>query len=220
VEGDDASPSALGPADSEQPVLEVDVLPVEAEQLRAAKAGVGEEGEQEPVALALAGVLAFSGTEIDPNFVAGTVTVPAPGQLTMKDLDGSPRVLRLADLSTVRRDGSWNATPVAVGDCVYARGQAQKDRSILVDRLWANIASFSAEVVNADKGSILMRILSSGEQRSTGSGRVSVASSFLIRVGQVWPTLRLLPSWGIGSGLHFRPRRRPLISPTLVAMSR
>jgi hypothetical protein len=58
VEGDDASPSALGPANSDQSVLEVDVLPVEAEQLRAAKAGVGEEGEQEPVALALAGVLA------------------------------------------------------------------------------------------------------------------------------------------------------------------
>jgi hypothetical protein len=39
-------------AHAEQPLLEVDVLPVEPAQLAAAQAGVGEEGEQEPVALA------------------------------------------------------------------------------------------------------------------------------------------------------------------------
>jgi hypothetical protein len=40
------------------PPLEVDVVPVEPEDFAAAQAGVGEEGEQEPVALAPAGEVA------------------------------------------------------------------------------------------------------------------------------------------------------------------
>ena len=51
--------AALRLADLEQPPLEVDVLPVEPEQLAAAEAGVGEEREQEPVALALTVMLAL-----------------------------------------------------------------------------------------------------------------------------------------------------------------
>ena len=51
--------AALGLADREQPPLEVDVVPVEPEQLAAAQAGVGEEREQQPVALAPAGMLAL-----------------------------------------------------------------------------------------------------------------------------------------------------------------
>ena len=47
-------PAALRLADAQQPPLEVDVVPVEAEQLAAAQAGEGKQGEQQPVALALA----------------------------------------------------------------------------------------------------------------------------------------------------------------------
>ena len=47
----DALASALGVAHAEQAPLEVDVVPVEPEQLAAAQAGEGEQGEQQPVAL-------------------------------------------------------------------------------------------------------------------------------------------------------------------------
>lgn len=58
VDGDDALAAALGVADAQEAAVQVDVVPIEAEQLGPAEAGVGEEGEQEPVALALAVVLA------------------------------------------------------------------------------------------------------------------------------------------------------------------
>jgi hypothetical protein len=54
VDRHDPMPAALRLADVEQMPFEVDVLPVECEQLAAAQAGVGEEREQGLVALALA----------------------------------------------------------------------------------------------------------------------------------------------------------------------
>jgi hypothetical protein len=48
-------PAALSVADAYQASIEVDVVPVEPEQLAAAQAGVGEKGKHQPVALAFAG---------------------------------------------------------------------------------------------------------------------------------------------------------------------
>jgi hypothetical protein len=59
VDRDDPRAAALGPAHAQQAPLEVDVVDVEPEQLRAAQPGVGEQRQQQPVALALAGVLAL-----------------------------------------------------------------------------------------------------------------------------------------------------------------
>ena len=52
----DALTAALGVAHANQAPVEVDVVAVEAERLRAAQAGVREQGEQQPIALDLAGV--------------------------------------------------------------------------------------------------------------------------------------------------------------------
>jgi hypothetical protein len=50
---------ALRLAHSDQAPVEINVVPVESEQLAAAKAGVGEQGEQQPVAFPLAGKVAL-----------------------------------------------------------------------------------------------------------------------------------------------------------------
>ncbi|MDP9383643.1 MAG: hypothetical protein M3P50_00130, partial [Actinomycetota bacterium] len=55
----DALAAALGDAHADEPAAEVDVVPVESEQLGAPQAGVGEQCGQQAVALALAGMLAL-----------------------------------------------------------------------------------------------------------------------------------------------------------------
>ncbi len=47
---------ALGFADTDHAAIEVDVIAVQAEQLRAAQPAVSEQGQQQPAALPLAGV--------------------------------------------------------------------------------------------------------------------------------------------------------------------
>src|SRR5207253_9625663 len=58
VDRDGALAAALRLTHAKQAPLEVDVVAAEPEQLAAAQAGVGEEGEQHPVALAPAGMSA------------------------------------------------------------------------------------------------------------------------------------------------------------------
>ena len=45
--------AALGDSHPDEPALEIDVVPIQHEQLRAAQATVGEEGQEQPVALGL-----------------------------------------------------------------------------------------------------------------------------------------------------------------------
>jgi hypothetical protein len=59
VDRHDALAPALGVADADQAAAEVDVVAAEAEQLRAAQASVGEQREQQAVALWLTGVYAL-----------------------------------------------------------------------------------------------------------------------------------------------------------------
>lgn len=48
--------SALGVAHTDQPAIEVHVVPVQAEQLRTAQPAISEQGEQQPVTLHLSGM--------------------------------------------------------------------------------------------------------------------------------------------------------------------
>src|SRR5207244_3202676 len=59
VDRHDPLAATLRPPHLHEPPLEVDVLPIEAEQLAASQPGIGEEREQEPVALALTVMLAL-----------------------------------------------------------------------------------------------------------------------------------------------------------------
>lgn len=59
MDGHDPLAAALRLAHVEEPPLHVDVAPVESQELALAQAGIGEEGEQQPVALALAGEVAL-----------------------------------------------------------------------------------------------------------------------------------------------------------------
>jgi hypothetical protein len=54
VDRDRPLPPALRPPNSQQSASEVDVVPVESDQLTPAEAAIGHQGEQEPIALRLA----------------------------------------------------------------------------------------------------------------------------------------------------------------------
>lgn len=50
----------------------------------------------------------------------------------------------------------WNASSVAIDDCLYARGDVVEDNALAIDRLWVDIQSFPAEVAHATNRSIQM----------------------------------------------------------------
>lgn len=84
-------------------------------------------------------------SDVDESFVAGEVVHVDGGVLKVVDHDGRARTVVVGDASHV-----WKAARFGQGhalarhDCIYARGDAvQRDGTLLVDRLWANITSFS-----------------------------------------------------------------------------
>jgi hypothetical protein len=75
---------ALGDPQPDQPALEVDFVPVQAEQLRAAQAAVREECEQEPVALGLTGM------HPAPDAIAAWHLEQTPNLAAIEDVRGRP----------------------------------------------------------------------------------------------------------------------------------
>jgi hypothetical protein len=104
----------------------------------------------------------------DPNFIAGQVVgQTGPDAFTVRDIDSEIRTIYLTGASSVWKEGQWDETSLSEGDCLYATGESEADGTLNIERLWANINSFAAEVVGAGRGQVMVRT-PAGKVRPTG----------------------------------------------------
>lgn len=105
--------------------------------------------------------------DVDPGFVAGRVlhVQEQGGLVTVEDLDGPVRVLRVGSESAVWKRAAWNAHHIDQGDCLYARGDLVEPDVLSVEKLWANIESFPARIKATFSDRILVQ-LADGSQKT------------------------------------------------------
>lgn len=88
--------------------------------------------------------------ELDPNFIAGRVVERvADDEYLVEDPDKKIRPMRVSPPTRVWKRAYVNRYGVVEGDCLYARGQLQPDGVLAVDRLWVDIITFPATVMQA-----------------------------------------------------------------------
>lgn len=86
----------------------------------------------------------------DPGFAAGEViSLRTNGDLVLKGPDSELQTVRVAENLQTWKAGQWQQQ-IAVGDLVYARGDPDADGVLQVERLWANLVSFSGGVSASD----------------------------------------------------------------------
>jgi hypothetical protein len=100
------------------------------------------------------------GVDFDPEVLAGRVVdTGRDGTLAIVDQQGCSNV-RLAKPSadsSLWKAGVINGPPIAAGDAVYARGKPAANNGFIIDRLWANIDNFRAQVSRASPDVLSLR---------------------------------------------------------------
>ncbi len=105
----------------------------------------------ETVAQAVAQDAGVSRDDVDPTFFMGKiVALGTNDEVSLVNLDGALQQLKLLPSSTWWKEGVWNQSPVAVGDCVFGGGEHLLNGGMLVDELWANIMNRSGEVLDVN----------------------------------------------------------------------
>ncbi len=94
----------------------------------------------------------------DPNFVAGEIIGQQSSSLfTVRDIDGAIRSIRTTSSSRLWKEGLFNTASLTTGDCLYATGEQEDEDVLAIERLWANISSFPAEIVSTGHAQLALR---------------------------------------------------------------
>jgi hypothetical protein len=127
----------------------------------------------------------------DPRFLAGQLlTMKGSGSLVFADYDGAIRKAAIGSGSQIWRGGDWAAEPLALGDCVYARGLLGSDGVFAIDKLWVAIASDLTTVLEASGAGVTLN----GARWGTFDAQITPHTEF---IGEDSALVRGVPSGGL-----------------------
>lgn len=132
----------------------------------ALSAGVGSTVFQPYEAADATGLRHFSPEDAsgsDPNFVMGkVVAVSDDGALRIFNEDGAVQAVRRHSGTASWKASYVNRTDVAVGDCVFTRGEHDDNDQLILNTVWANIGKFEGDLTSLDVKRKTLRLAKKG----------------------------------------------------------
>lgn len=94
--------------------------------------------------------------ETDPNFLMGQVVSfdSATGVVQVVDLDLQVRAAGFTSSSQIWKQGAWNTSQLALGDCIMSRGQLNSASALLINEIYVGIRSFQGILDSVTASSI------------------------------------------------------------------